>query len=369
MYTVLSDIDLWYTTIIMASQDKLKIVFDTLPGAFFLTNTQGQVVYANNALERRTGFAVGEIVGKAPSQLWGGGMDRGFYADFWDTIKDKKIPFISNIINLKKDRQIYSERMCVSPVLNVDGGLEYFLEIAPDFSGKKDEVKFENEFRLVLSRQLAHGASVIDWLLPWFESGAKVGGGSGLLSDFFTEVLIAPMRECYSARLEDKELVFAAQRERQEFRLLYLKYKKDVENYFLRRMGKEKGIAYELAQETFLRAFKYLASFRATNASYQTYLLRIAHNLLANNFRIRENLSLDEIPDSFIRIEPVYEDPIQRKKILEAIAVCLEVEQQVLKMKYEQDFSIREIAIILQKSENAVKLHLSRARKKLKEVL
>jgi DNA-directed RNA polymerase specialized sigma24 family protein len=41
----------------------------------------------------------------------------------------------------------------------------------------------------------------------------------------------------------------------------------------------------------------------------------------------------------------------------------------MLAMKYKEAMSVREIALILQKTENAVKLQLSRARKKLRAEL
>src|SRR3989338_9243838 len=49
-----------------AADTCVKQTFDNLPGALFLTDTKGKVVYANNAMETRTGFSVGEIVGKRP---------------------------------------------------------------------------------------------------------------------------------------------------------------------------------------------------------------------------------------------------------------------------------------------------------------
>jgi RNA polymerase sigma factor (sigma-70 family) len=44
-------------------------------------------------------------------------------------------------------------------------------------------------------------------------------------------------------------------------------------------------------------------------------------------------------------------------------------EQKILSMKYQEGFSVQEIAATLNKSENAVKLQLSRARKKLRAAL
>src|ERR1017187_8257782 len=45
------------------------------------------------------------------------------------------------------------------------------------------------------------------------------------------------------------------------------------------------GEAQDLTQDVFLRVFKTLKSFRATEGSFTTWLTRIARNLLIDNYR------------------------------------------------------------------------------------
>ena len=59
----------------------------------------------------------------------------------------------------------------------------------------------------------------------------------------------------------------------------------------------------------------------------------------------------------------------QRRWLKRALKKLSEVEVAVIKMHYESGYKCKEIAVALNKSENAVKLHLSRARKKLKKYI
>ena len=43
-----------------------------------------------------------------------------------------------------------------------------------------------------------------------------------------------------------------------------------------------------------------------------------------------------------------------------------EIEQRIIRMKYVEGYKSKEIAVMIGKTENAVKLHLSRGRKKIK---
>jgi RNA polymerase sigma-70 factor (ECF subfamily) len=126
-------------------------------------------------------------------------------------------------------------------------------------------------------------------------------------------------------------------------------------------------IAEDLTQDTFYRALRYLESFRPTNASYGTYLLRVAHNVLINYFRKKQFLALidvdETVADKAVDTCTLSEDTLWQSSKL------LSNERRILSMKYQEGFSIHEIAAMLNKSENAVKLQLSRARKKLRNVL
>ncbi|MGD0839446.1 MAG: sigma-70 family RNA polymerase sigma factor [Polyangia bacterium] len=71
---------------------------------------------------------------------------------------------------------------------------------------------------------------------------------------------------------------------RSAFRLLILRYQRPLFK-FLGGFGIEQAIAEELAQETFLRAYRSLSVFDSAKSAFSTWLLTIAKRLAINETR------------------------------------------------------------------------------------
>lgn len=164
---------------------------------------------------------------------------------------------------------------------------------------------------------------------------------------------------------EDISLVQAAKIDATQYDALYKKYSSRLYNYFWYRVGHDAAVAEDLMQETFLRAFKGLKRFEMRAYSYYSYLLTIAHNVLVNYYRKPKCIPLEAIGDVPVEITKEIERKRDSELLWRAIQQLPESEKDVLYLKYRQDASVKEIARIIDKSENAVKLLLSRARKRL----
>ena len=120
-------------------------------------------------------------------------------------------------------------------------------------------------------------------------------------------------------------------------------------------------------QETFIKAFQHRKKFRVRVYSYLTYLLTIAHNLLVDYYRKPKAISIEsvgEIPDE-VTIDQKYTDKESASILWRAIQQLSDNEKSVILHFYQSSRKVKEIAQVMGKSENAVKLLLSRARKKL----
>lgn len=93
-----------------------------------ITDTDGIILYANQATQRITGFGQQELIGKTP-RVWGGQMPREFYARLWETIKDERSPFIGECKNRRKNGKIYHARITISPMIDEGGVLIGFVGI------------------------------------------------------------------------------------------------------------------------------------------------------------------------------------------------------------------------------------------------
>ena len=139
-------------------------------------------------------------------------------------------------------------------------------------------------------------------------------------------------------------------------------------------------LATDLVQETFLRAYNKLHTFRQ-DASFLTWLYKIASNLCIDQIRARNSrsaLSLDV--ETGEGREPVAESRtsnpeniVVRNNLQEIIQrEVLQLPERyrmVIVMRHLQDMSVEEIARILEIPDGTVKTHLFRGREMLRERL
>ena len=165
---------------------------------------------------------------------------------------------------------------------------------------------------------------------------------------------------------EDKKLVEEAKQKSGAFSALYNRYVEKIYKYFLFRVNKNKTTAEDLTQETFLRAFKKISSFKDMGYEFSAYLFKIAHNLLVNHYRSPKELPLEKASEEAVDMETNIETKFQADIILANVNSLSQNQQEIFRLRYLNHMSIKEIAVRTGKTENAVKLTLSRNRKKLK---
>lgn len=165
----------------------------------------------------------------------------------------------------------------------------------------------------------------------------------------------------------DTTLVLEAKQDPKTYEILYRKYANKVFNYFWYRTGHDKMLSEDLMQETFLRAYRHLKKFKIRGYSYLTYLLNIAHNLLVDYYRKPKSIPVDELPNDVVPYE-ITEDLLRKsdaKALWRAIQELPERNRDALLMKYQNDMTMKDIARVMGSTENAIKLTISRTRKKL----
>jgi RNA polymerase sigma-70 factor (ECF subfamily) len=135
------------------------------------------------------------------------------------------------------------------------------------------------------------------------------------------------------------------------------------------------ALADDLAQETFLLAYRNLKSFRQ-EAKFSTWLYRIAYNVfLADARKMKESLLGDDADLDALSAEPHEESTsVARGATLKvdlerAMAVLSEAERAAIIQCYHNDLSHEEAARVLGCPVGTVKTHVLRAKQKLKAKL
>ena len=136
---------------------------------------------------------------------------------------------------------------------------------------------------------------------------------------------------------QDELLILKAKEDPRYFDVLYKKYKEKVFNYFLFRVGRNKDTAEELAQETFLKAFKALPNFIIQECTYLTYLLRIAHNLLVNYYRSSKLVLVENVVDVRTTNMDNIGAKLEAEQVWKEMKTGLSVaEQEAMRLKYQR---------------------------------
>ena len=149
------------------------------------------------------------------------------------------------------------------------------------------------------------------------------------------------------------------------------RYQRPIFRLIARIVG-DPALAEDLAQETFVKAFRNLAAFDPTRR-LSSWLFRIAHNTAVDALRrVRPPLvPLDPFPDSST-VEPAAPpepDPLEREALrgaLDAALAHIRPEyRSALTLRYEEGLSFDEIGQILGIPEVTARSHVHRARKEL----
>ena len=151
----------------------------------------------------------------------------------------------------------------------------------------------------------------------------------------------------------------------------------EVVRRFLCRLTAGDGMrADDLAQETFIRAWQGLSSFRQLSG-FETWLLRIAYRVFLDDERKRPKdetgLAIDESSRTSNDIHQSSTNSHQsfalRHDLDLALATLSEAERTCVVLQCVEGQSIREIASITGFPENTVKSHLLRGKKNLADYL
>ena len=132
---------------------------------------------------------------------------------------------------------------------------------------------------------------------------------------------------------------------------------------------KDHGEAENMAQETFLTAFRSLSHYRGGN--FKAWLCRIAVNKSTDSIRKQSRYILEELDESQRDTGQSVEEAYDRKELLEKLEHILSALPkkygQVTKAFYYGQYSLKEIAARLELPERTVETRLYRAKKLILE--
>lgn len=152
------------------------------------------------------------------------------------------------------------------------------------------------------------------------------------------------------------------------FDTLVKKYQSPVRRFFLHQTLGDKDLSDDLAQETFIKAYTNLTSFKNLS-SFSTWLYRIAYNVFYDYIRNRKETEELETKQVDSRYQTEQVNVGTKLDVYESLKCLKEEERLCITLFYMEDLSIDKISAITGMPGGTVKSHLSRGKEKLSNYL
>ncbi len=175
---------------------------------------------------------------------------------------------------------------------------------------------------------------------------------------------------------DEKQLIIRTQQgDAEAFNPLVEKYHPKLSAYIFGRI-KNVETAKDLTQETWLKAFRAIDTFRGDSA-FASWIYRIAENVCIDFFRKQKGVKIEPLHTiDEHRITDTHPSPCEdlarqelRGYLRAGIQDLTQTRKQVFLLYYAQDLPIKQIATRLKKSEGTIKSHLRNARLQLQAFL
>lgn len=130
-----------------------------------------------------------------------------------------------------------------------------------------------------------------------------------------------------------------------------------------------RAISGDLVQDTFIKTWSYLIKGGKIDIM-KAFLYHVLNNLIVDQYRKHKTTSLDVLLEK--GFEPSTNDSLRLFNVLDGKAALLliarlpETYQKVMRMRYVQDLSLKEISLITGQSKNAIAVQIHRGLEKLK---
>jgi RNA polymerase sigma-70 factor (ECF subfamily) len=168
----------------------------------------------------------------------------------------------------------------------------------------------------------------------------------------------------------DEQLVqlYLATQRNQYFEEIYERYADKVYRKCLS-FVKDQPKAEDFTHDIFLKLIVRIGTFKETS-KFSTWLFSITYNYCMDQLRLSKKMAENELDEELEIADDGDESEeleMDAKKLKQALETISTQERTILLMKYQDDFSIREIADTFGLTESAVKMRLKRTKEKLRK--
>jgi RNA polymerase sigma-70 factor (ECF subfamily) len=167
------------------------------------------------------------------------------------------------------------------------------------------------------------------------------------------------------------EEVQKAQQNPAHFRVLYERYYEPIFRFVYKRILEE-ALSADITAQVFLRAMQNLANYTYKGVPFSAWLFRIASNEIAQHFRKTKKRRVVALEENNVHeIEDEYEDKAALEVNIEVLKEVIQdlkpPEVMLLELRFFEKRPFKEVADILEITENNAKVKIYRLLQKMKK--
>ncbi|WP_146056933.1 PAS domain S-box protein [Chromobacterium alticapitis] len=110
---------------------KLSQAVEQSTDSIIITDANARIEYVNQAFVRISGYSAEEAIGRNPRFLGSGQTPRSTYAELWGALS-QGLPWEGELINRRKNGEIYPEYTIISPIRQEDGHISHYVASKKD---------------------------------------------------------------------------------------------------------------------------------------------------------------------------------------------------------------------------------------------
>jgi RNA polymerase sigma-70 factor (ECF subfamily) len=165
----------------------------------------------------------------------------------------------------------------------------------------------------------------------------------------------------------DPGLIERSRHDPEAFGALYRRYLTPVYRYLYRRLGNVHE-AEDIAAQVFTEALEGLVAGRYREGGcFSAWLFTIAAHKLADFYRTRSHLELDDPPSAEMGLQDKVEKNDDQQRLAKLLAMMEDEKQELLRLRFSAGLSFAEISSLAGRSEATVKMAIYRSLTWLRE--
>ncbi len=143
---------------------RMSIAIEQSSASIIITDLKANIQYANPHFCLMSGYEIDEVIGKKMSMVKSGLTPTVTVQSLWNTILDGKV-WQGELINKKKNGELYNEHVIISPIKNASGAIENYIAIQQDITERKRneaELEWNNTLLQMMANSSPLGFLVVD---------------------------------------------------------------------------------------------------------------------------------------------------------------------------------------------------------------